>query len=1111
MNTVVARFSVLEPLGVDWQNQLMCRRLRFDSPVEVSSLRLRRAEGDFIPSQATDLELAEDGRAQAATIWFWCDTASGEQADFELLSTDSAALTQAVLEVGAVEDEEMVLSNGIIRVRLPGSKRFTEPTPAARTPGPILGFGRVGQPWIGNSGWQTCIRCHAVATEVLSSGPLWTEAQVRYEFEHEASYSMTLRLYEGRDFLVVDERMALRIDGSILLHLYRGLEPDRFYAQTVIVSSDVDGHSKVEQIDYSRPEARLKVIQMPAIGMYYVPHLGGHVGLFNSRHEERGLVGIVGLDGELWESAIHNRMRLVSRSDPDIVMNMPAKAGRRRWALAVTDVDGAVKTRANEQSSLLKLKIRQSETCLRDVLEMSLEAPSVKKKPLLYTDDVLERARTRLARLPGFSKRLDDLKAGRSDDAVFGYLMTGERHYAEVARDAIRQGLRDKLRFLLDGGGVADSEPSTITLSRPIRAWTSILDLIGREPGLLDGPEGRDIERLLLFFAYKMMSDSMWPHRRISLHQDHPESQKPLYSYPGDALPDIPYWINCLPNFQSDWLIALASIALTYPDHPEADRWIARCIEDLDAQFEYLVFPTGAWVESMNYALYTLSYYTPFFIMLKNAGIRNFFADERFHRWLHWHTRMLTPPDPRIGGKQTQACIGNATLPDDQAAPFNWLAQHVTDRELAGRLVDVWRREGAPEFTYAEQSAVFALLDPDQQATQLPAFGSTIEPGFGAILRHGEGTDEETFLTFKAGPVFSHYENDELSFHWHARGVPLCSDYGVYEDTSAVRSAHNAVEVPGLDGIRRGFLSDSYLDESSDYLVGDLPALIRYMDDYPEALSEPFAARFSRKYSYLDHDTPLGPKVWLRRAFLFVKPHYLVLLDNVDGVTPSRFNIHCVADGVEVDTDCVRFKGRFGMNLTVFVAQPEGFSAETGRHVPRRKNVDHSQLFARIAGNGRNTYRTVLYPHRAGEAVSFRRLSDGVGVEVQGPCGTDRVWLARGRTECAGVGYEFVGEAAFVRKSDNETGLHHLRGERLVAEGLTLKGAGPVHLERDASGGLNLRTDGPARRVSISDAKGTLKVAGSSAGIQVIAEGAELVLDVGPGKQSATLEVEHVE
>ena len=85
---------------------------------------------------------------------------------------------------------------------------------------------------------------------------------------------------------------------------------------------------------------------MPAIGTYYVPHLCGYGGVFNARHKERGLVGIVGLDGEQWESAMHARMRLAVRSGAarDVVLEMPAKAGRRIWALAVTDVDEAVKS-----------------------------------------------------------------------------------------------------------------------------------------------------------------------------------------------------------------------------------------------------------------------------------------------------------------------------------------------------------------------------------------------------------------------------------------------------------------------------------------------------------------------------------------------------------------------------------------------------------------------------------------------------------------------------------------------------------------------------------------------------------------------------------------------
>ncbi len=445
--------------------------------------------------------------------------------------------------------------------------------------------------------------------------------------------------------------------------------------------------------------------------------------------------------------------------------------------------------------------------------------------------------------------------------------------------------------------------------------------------------------------------------------------------------------------------------------------------------------------------------------------------------------------------------MGNALLPDTQAGVFNWFAQHIPDKELAGRLIEVWRREGASP-SRTQPHIADALFDPDAPALPLPHTGSTLEPGFGALLRAEEGTPEETFLTFKAGHIFSHYEGDELSFHWHARGVPLCSDYGVYLPSSAGADAHNVVEVPALDYIRRGFLTDAVLDESADYLVGELPGLVRYFDDLPEGFRDPAEFQVGKKYNYLDHAAPLGPKIWLRRALLFLKPHYLLLLDDVDGVTPARFNLHCVAEQVEETAGGLVFRGRFGMNLTAFIAQPETFAVETGRHAPERGTVDHSQLFARITPRGASHFRTVLYPHTPQETVQCRTLSDGVGVEVDGPLGVDRVWLARETVTVSGEDYAVTGSVAWVRAG---AGMHLLRGRLLTAGGLTLQGEGPIHVERTTDGFL-MRTDGPGRRVTLADAAGPRTVAAAGDGVTVIAEGAQVVLELAPGPRSVRLQ-----
>ena len=50
-------------------------------------------------------------------------------------------------------------------------------------------------------------------------------------------------------------------------------------------------------------------------------------------------------------------------------------------------------------------------------------------------------------------------------------------------------------------------------------------------------------------------------------------------------------------------------------------------------------------------------------------------------------------------------------------------------------------------------------------------------PGYGVILRNNPGTDDETYVAFKAGPNRGHYHGDQLSLHWNAQARPLMVDH----------------------------------------------------------------------------------------------------------------------------------------------------------------------------------------------------------------------------------------------------------------------------------------------------------------------------------------------
>ena len=87
-------------------------------------------------------------------------------------------------------------------------------------------------------------------------------------------------------------------------------------------------------------------------------------------------------------------------------------------------------------------------------------------------------------------------------------------------------------------------------------------------------------------------------------------------------------------------------------------------------------------------------------------------------------------------------------------------------------------------------------------------------PGFGVVFRHKPGTNDETFLSFKAGPNRGHYHGDQLSLHYAADATPLAIDHRVsYSPRAGQEHLHNRVsfslpdnpdfEFANMDGYER--------------------------------------------------------------------------------------------------------------------------------------------------------------------------------------------------------------------------------------------------------------------------------------------------------------------
>src|SRR5262249_50429887 len=137
---------------------------------------------------------------------------------------------------------------------------------------------------------------------------------------------------------------------------------------------------------------------------------------------------------------------------------------------------------------------------------------------------------------------------------------------------------------------------------------------------------------------------------------------------------------NCLPNFQSDQLCALIQIACMFPDHPDAQQWLRKGIDDLEGQLNAYCGKSGAWEESINYALFTFSYFVITFRCLKNRMGIDYFEDPRVRAFAGWLTRFVGPKDKRFN-VVTWLPIGNSLLPQNQAGALLAYASELKDED----------------------------------------------------------------------------------------------------------------------------------------------------------------------------------------------------------------------------------------------------------------------------------------------------------------------------------------------------------------------------------------------------------------------------------------------
>ena len=888
-----------------------------------------------------------------------------------------------------------------------------------------------------------------------NDGPLFIEYELHYQFADHRDYRMVLRCYRDEPIIEVAETNALGMDSRLELTLNPQGLFDRFLGRE---SFEGENQPSVEPLGQDRPKDILCRLQMPVLTEYFIPNNVGWFALFDNRNESRGMLGVLGLYGARWTRPVENMMHIYDRAGR-VELHASLNGGTRHWLLYA----GPLQTRHTPDQRLVFHRLHAQFNALRLDEHLDLSAGDVHDascwdKPGFFGPDYRVQARRNVEALPPLRRLLEQVPADTTVTAggvprpsvPLRTLLDGTPQLQQIMLDDMVQRfekwVRDFQGYRL---GHHDYAKNVIGFTRRLRGLMIHYELL-RKDAFLSDEQVRILNSYFAFAARRILDEGRWPHSRTWMHPDHPDSTRDFYTYGGEHKPDKLVWTNCLPNFQSDPICALLHLSALLPDHPDAAFWRRFAIDDINRQLDAYCGPTGAWEESINYALYTFSYMVITFRTLKNRCGIDYFQDQRMRRFAGWLTRFLGPVDKRWD-KYTYPGVGNAVCPTGGGEYLLCYAGELEESDpLRQDLIAAYQRLEPNHLPLEHYPVVMATMAPIPDRTYpLRPLQSELMAEIGVAMRHGHPSPTESYLVQKIGFTKDHYESDETAFNWYAKGTPLTMDYGTYTGDIGGQAAHNLIEIPDLDNLRRGYLATSLFTPVVDYTRCEMPVTLKLSHGHVRSFAEVDGPPQKPLFFYIGDQNPVGPKTWKTRMLLFVKPDYLLILDRVFGAVPHRYNLHVTADDIRRDGATIHARGRFDLDLHCFVQHPTAFDLDTGELIPAPDRFGqgaanpHRQKFFRLYNHQDGLYRTVLFAKERDRQVTIESFG-ACGAKITTPQYTDYAFINDQLVTEQVDGVSFTGRVGWIRRhSDGRILAAMPDGDVIAAFNTRIEGMGP--------------------------------------------------------------------
>lgn len=415
-------------------------------------------------------------------------------------------------------------------------------------------------------------------------------------------------------------------------------------------------------------------------------------------------------------------------------------------------------------------------------------------------------------------------------------------------------------------------------------------------------------------------------------------------------------WSPGNPNFHTDKYMAAMFVGGALRDHPHADEWLDYGFQNFKEDIgKVFLAPDGVGAECPGYSGYAMKLQLGIARVLLNTGAGNVIAKNPLVKGnARWHRKLITPYDVRIQ-RRHEAPIGDTHRWNSglYASSFAKLASFFkeSDQAFASELMGTARflKESKKESAgkQAKESLMEDILaidhDIEPMAVEKMDWSSESFEGFGAIMRDGFGTPDESFLSYKAGRARGHYHNDENSYHFYSGGTPISLDYNCsYTPRGDHAALHNTVTfgkraMIDHNGRKEKVKTQEEITSSAKVLhfktteIADCVVSERVSDSLVMRPIDPGDHEFGRGYP-----TRKVAPLTHRRSLVFVKnkkSDYLVVRDECEGEENPQLNIHLLASEVErVEGGLLTFRatGQLDKDILVVIAGVENPEVEVG-------------------------------------------------------------------------------------------------------------------------------------------------------------------------------------